>query len=37
MNITYEIQDNGECQNFLIAPACWGHCCTHSGYGNDSW
>ena len=35
MEIEFEIQ---KLEDLNVGNnACWGHCCTHSGYGNDDW
>ena len=37
MTLTYEVQEDGERKDVSLPPACWGHCCIHSGYGHDEW
>ncbi len=36
MEICYEVSNYVE-NGRVLAAACWGHCCTHGGYGNTEW
>lgn len=35
MEIEYSVEKKQEEQ--VVNEACYGHCCTHGGYGNDEW
>lgn len=37
MTIEFETFELPENYGKVVTAGCWGHCCTHGGYGNDEW